>query len=236
MKRRTYALIMKPLLLTVFILLWHLSAAGAGSQPPEPISLDVTNQPLSRVFDRLSQMTGLRFIYDRDWADETISVKIKNQDLDRALRKVLDNYNYGILYGDDGNVRIMIYGAKSDSAASPITASPSNESDHVGSAPIQEDDPADRQDIEENQTETDSADTAAEDRDDPVEANDKTTDEDTETGGEPSETETGEVDDGGSGKDPQETETPKTDTSSIRKDRQWETVLTSAAMAKTSQA
>ena len=209
MKRRTYALIMKPLLLTVFILLWHLSAAGAGSQPPEPISLDVTNQPLSRVFDRLSQMTGLRFIYDRDWADETISVKIKNQDLDRALRKVLDNYNYGILYGDDGNVRIMIYGEKSGDDSPPVTAASANESDHVGSAPVQEEDPETRQDSEENQTETDSTETAAEDRDDDLEKTEKMADEDAETDGESKETETGEIDDSGSGKDIQETAVPE---------------------------
>ena len=184
---------------------------GAGSQSPESISLELTNQPLSHVFDRLSQMTGLRFIYDRDWADDTISVKIKSQDLDRALRKVLDNYNYGILYGDDGNVRIMIYGEKSGDDSPPVTAASANESDHVGSAPVQEEDPETRQDSEENQTETDSTDTAAEDRDDPSEETEKTTDEDAETGDEAKERETGEIDDSGSDKGLQETATPETE-------------------------
>jgi len=211
LKRSKYALIAKSLLPLVVILLCHLSV-GAESSPDRSISLDITNRPLSEVLDQLSQITGCRFIYDSDWADENISVRIVNQDLDKSLRMVLGHYNYGILYGTDGSVRIMIYGQKSVSSPSPTKATSPVEYEYVGSADIQDEDAAARQDIEENQPGENSADTPEGDRDDDFEENEKITNEDDDSDTEPRETETGEMDNSDSEKDLQETETPETDT------------------------
>ena len=211
MKRSKHTMIANSLLPIVVILLCHLSV-GAESSPDRSISVDITNRPLSEVLDRLSQITGYRFLYDREWADENISVKIVNQDLDKSLRMVLGHYNYGILYGTDESVRIMIYGEKSVSSSSPTNASSLVEYGHVGSADIQEEDVTTRQDVEENETEADSTDSPAGDRGDDLEENERITDEDAETDSEPTETEIGEMNDGDSEKDPQEAETPDTDT------------------------
>jgi type II secretory pathway component GspD/PulD (secretin) len=210
LKRSKYTLIAKSLLPIVVILLCHLSV-DADSSLDRSISLDITNRPLSEVLDRISKIAGYRFIYDREWADENISVKIVNQDLDKSLRMVLGHYNYGILYGTNANVRIMIYGEKSVSSSSPANASPSVEYGHVGSAEIQEEDTTTRQDIEENQTGEDSADTAEGDQGDDLEENNKITNEDDESDREPKGTETGEMDNSDPEKDLQETETPETD-------------------------
>jgi type II secretory pathway component GspD/PulD (secretin) len=210
LKRIKYTLIANSFLALVVILLCHLSV-GADSSPDGSISLDITNRPLSEVLDRLSQITGNRFIYDREWAKENISVKIVDQDLDKSLRMVLGRYNYGILYGADKSVRIMIYGEKSVASPSPTNAPSPVEYGHIGSADIQEEDDAIRQDIEENQAETDPADTPAGAQDDDLEENQKMTNEDDETGGEPRETETGEMENSDPEKDLQETETRETD-------------------------
>lgn len=210
MKRSKYTLIANCLLPIVVILLCHLSV-GAESSPDRIISLDIANRPLSEVFDRLSKITGYRFIYDREWADENISVKIVNQDLDKSLRMVLNNYNYGILYGTDANVRIMIYGQKSASSSLPSNATSPVEYGHIGSADIQEEDPATRQATEENPTGQDSTDTLEGDLDDDLEENEKITNEDDDSGSEPKETETGEMDNSDPEKDLQESETPETD-------------------------
>lgn len=210
LKRSKYRLIANSLLPIVVILLCHLSV-GADSSPDRSISLDITNRPLSEVLDRLSKISGYRFIYDREWADENISVKIVNQDLDKSLRMVLGHYNYGILYGTDGSVRIMIYGEKSVSSPSPTNATSPVEYGHVGSADIQEEDTATRQDIEDNQTGEDSADTPEGDQDDDLEENENITNEDDESDREPKETETGEIDGSDPEKDLQESETPETD-------------------------
>ena len=86
----------------------------------------------------------------------------------------------------------MISGQKSVSSSSPTNAYPHIEYGYAGSADIQEEGPATRQDIEENPTGHDSADTPEGDR-------------------EPKETETGEIDNSDSEKDLQETENPETD-------------------------
>ena len=211
MRRCRCALIIKALGLIIFILLHHVPA-DADSKSTESISLEFTNQPISYALDRLSQMTGLRFIYHRDAADAVISVNIKNLDLDKALRKILNNYNYGILYGADGTVRIMIYGEKSDSPPTQANTSSPVEYGHIGSAAVQEEDPETSQDLQEKDIETNSDDASTGDRDDHLEQNEKNTDEGAETDGEPKETETGEVDDVDPEKDPQETATPETDT------------------------
>ena len=195
LKRSKFRLIANSLLPIVVILLCHLSV-GADSSPDRSISLDITNRPLSEVLDRLSQITGYRFLYERDWADENISVKIVNQDLDKSLRKVLDHYNYGILYGNDGDVRIMIYGEKSVSSHSAVNASSLVEYGHVGSAAIQEQDITSKQNIEADQTEIDYVDTSVRGQDDDLEENERGADDDTESEGEPMEADTGDVNDG----------------------------------------
>ena len=200
MKRSKYTLIAKSILPIVVILLCHLSA-GADSSPDRYISLDITSRPLSEVLDRLSKMTGYRFIYDREWADENISVKVVNQDLDKSLRMVLGHYNYGILYGTDQSVRIMIYGEKSVSSPSSTNATSPVEYGHVGSADIQEEDTVTRQNVEENQTDEDSADTPEGDQDNDLEETEKITNEDVEGDKDPQETDTGEMDNSDSEKD-----------------------------------
>ena len=211
MKRSKFSLIANSLLPIVVILLCHLSV-GAESSPDGSISLDITNRPLSEVLDRLSQITGNRFIYDREWANENISVKIVNQDLDKSLRMVLGHYNYGILYGTDESIRIMIYGEKSVSSPSSTNDTSPVEYGHVGSADIQEEDTAIRQNVEENQTDGDSADTPERDQDDDLEETEKITNEDDEGDKDPTETDTGEMDNSDPEKDLQESETQGTDT------------------------
>lgn len=207
--RFRYTLIVMTLFLVTFILLCNLSV-DAESNSSDYLSLEFTNQPLSQVLDRLSQITGLHFIYDRDWADAKISAKIIHQDLDSALRRVLNSYNYGILYGTDGNVRIMIYGEKGITSSSPINASPSVEYGHVGSAAIQEDDGATSQDIEENQAELDFVDTSERGQDDDLEENEKSPDDDTETDGDHTETDTEDMNEGDSEEDDRNSLTSET--------------------------
>jgi len=207
--RCKHTLMKKTFFLITFVLLCHLSV-GADSSPDRSISLDMTNRALSEVLDRLSQITGYRFKYDREWATENISVKIVNQDLDKSLRMILGHYNYGILYGTDGDIRIMIYGEKGIISSSPINASSPVEDVHVGSAAIQEDDGATRQDIEENQTEVDFVDTSGGSQDDDLEEKEKGADDDTETEEEPMETDTGDVNDGDSEEDDQNPLTSET--------------------------
>ena len=78
-------------------------------KPDESISIATKNQPLSRVLEQLSQITGYIFVYDEEWANLNISVRVENHSLDKTLRRILRNNNFAIFYQENGTVRIRIY-------------------------------------------------------------------------------------------------------------------------------
>jgi hypothetical protein len=82
---------------------------GADHKTDDSISLTVNNQPLSLVMQQLSEITGCKITYDKSWADRDITVRVQNLSLDKTLRKILNNFNFTILYQEDGHVRIKLY-------------------------------------------------------------------------------------------------------------------------------
>ena len=90
---------------------------SADHKDDEVISLTVQNQPLSSVLRQLSEITGYTFIYDKGWADLNITARVQNVSLDKTLRKILNNFNFTILYQEDGNVRIKLYEHTSDDSS-----------------------------------------------------------------------------------------------------------------------
>lgn len=202
---RKYKLALKVLLLVTLMLLYRLPVSADGLSD-SPVSLEASNQPLSLVLDRLSQISGKRLIYDETWADANISVKIVNQDLDKALRKIFSNYNYAIIYADDGNIRIMIYGEKDAADSETADNRPPVEYGHVGSAEIEPEETA-----QENEIETDASDDAETDREAEPEEDQKGIADDSEAIAESTETDTQETVDNDVEKDDDQPRTLLTD-------------------------
>ena len=160
---RRRASMVRAAFLVAFVLLLAATAGGE-SGPDESISLEATNQPLSKVLQRLSQITGYRFTYNEDWADVSISVRIVNQGLDKALRRILGNFNHAILYRADGTIRIMIYDEKGADAYQAGDHQPQAEYGFVGSAAVEKEDLTAGEDVEERETDPASTDSSEGDR------------------------------------------------------------------------
>ncbi len=86
------------------------SVIAGGKVFGEGLSLQVVKMPLKSVLNDLSQKSGTKFVYDKAWADLPITAQFKNIALEPALKRILSNLNYAIIYGTDGTVMIRIYG------------------------------------------------------------------------------------------------------------------------------
>jgi hypothetical protein len=160
----SYASLVRLIFLIVVFMSLHTHAAPAAGGD-EGVSLKVSNRPLSQVLKQISNITGYTFVYSKDYADSKVSVNIVDLDLDKALRKILGNFNFAILYEDEGNIRIMIYGEKNAAVSKTADNFSSGESSYVGSAAVEPEEPlTDDGDIEKNQSESTAAERSEEDQ------------------------------------------------------------------------
>ena len=85
-------------------------AIGSELQEEPHISLNVKNQPLDSVLAQISQDTGFTFEINEQWAAHPIIASIKDVPLHRGLKHILRRLNHTILYEQDNNIKIVIYG------------------------------------------------------------------------------------------------------------------------------
>ena len=52
------------------------------------VSITAKKQPLSFVLNQISQSTGYIFLYDQDWSDLSVTVRVKNFPIDKVSRKI----------------------------------------------------------------------------------------------------------------------------------------------------
>ena len=128
--------------------------AMADYDPEKKITLEAKNQPFSDVLHQLSESTGYTFLYNEEWADLKISIKVVNLDLDKTLRRILSNHNFAILYEADGNIRIMIHDETDEMPDSRSTHDRSViDYVNIGSAELDSDEPI-KEEIDENEPAT----------------------------------------------------------------------------------
>lgn len=128
------------------------------------ITATFRNQPLALVLEKLSEISGYTFVYDEEWADLNVSATINGLPLDKALRRILSNFNFAIHYRENKKVRILIVG-DGDAAATVAREDRSvSGSAYVGSAPVVEDEPL-RDEIDANETNAPPDDDIAEKQD-----------------------------------------------------------------------
>jgi type II secretory pathway component GspD/PulD (secretin) len=97
------------LLSVFFVILTSYSFAQAKSSFNEMITLDTENQPLAKVLEDVSQVTGYELVIDENWDDLPITVKFEAIPLEQALKRILAKVNYAIIYSSDRKVLIRIY-------------------------------------------------------------------------------------------------------------------------------
>ena len=85
-------------------------AIGAESLDEPHISLEVENQPLGDVLEKINLDTGFEFKWNNRWSTYPVNTSIKNLPLQRGLRFVLQGLNHAIIYESDKSIKILIYG------------------------------------------------------------------------------------------------------------------------------
>ena len=84
-------------------------AFGEKSVADEIISLDVTDQPLGDVLEKISDAAGCQFSIDASWQDYPITASFKNEPLYRVLKRIFRDLNNAVIYKSDRTIKIIIY-------------------------------------------------------------------------------------------------------------------------------
>jgi hypothetical protein len=74
-------------------------ASVKGSEPPV-FSLDVKNQPLGKVLEKVSKMTGYEITVNKEMSDFPVTASFKNVSLYEGLRRILGSLNHSIISND----------------------------------------------------------------------------------------------------------------------------------------
>ena len=69
-------------------------------EEPTVFSLDVKDEPLTEVLNKISKLTGYEIAVAGRWAYLPITVSIKNASIHKALNKVLSGFNHTIVVDD----------------------------------------------------------------------------------------------------------------------------------------
>jgi predicted ribonuclease YlaK len=74
-------------------------ASVKGSEPPV-FSLDVKNQPLEKVLDKVSKMTGYEITVNKEVLDLPVTASFKNMSVYEGLRRILGSLNHSVISND----------------------------------------------------------------------------------------------------------------------------------------
>ena len=90
----------------------HPSWGAAVSSEPPDITLNIKDEPLISVIEKISKATGYQIIINEKWSDFLVSASIKNVPLHDGLRGILSNLNHAIIVNDiEKKLSIIIYGS-----------------------------------------------------------------------------------------------------------------------------
>jgi hypothetical protein len=111
------------LILTILIVMavllfevpWHLAPAKAVEKT---VTLNVSNEPLSVVLNKISNSTGYRFVFDQKWSDTPVSATLNDLPIEKGLKRLLKNFDHAIVFESDRTIKIIIYGKTGSSAGS----------------------------------------------------------------------------------------------------------------------
>lgn len=93
-------------LIRVTILLIAVSACGFADGLSAPrVTLSVVDEPLTAVLERIAEQTGVSIVMTNEVAGkESISMRVRNAELENALDQALSSYNYTLSFSADQNV------------------------------------------------------------------------------------------------------------------------------------
>ena len=112
----------------IFIPFMMIAFVSGGYASDKQFSMQIQGKPLAAVIQDLAKLSGSKIVFDEAWADLPITVRFVNLTLEKAITKILTNFNHVVIF-EPGNIQVKIYGAvsldKSDYQA-PVAVQPPN--------------------------------------------------------------------------------------------------------------
>lgn len=100
------------------IMLFFLQNGLCAEPNSDSISLESEKRPLEEVLKEIGQASGYTFVIGDAWKSTPISVNFRQLALDDALKRILANMNYAVIYDSPTTIRIVIYGMASTDRSS----------------------------------------------------------------------------------------------------------------------
>ncbi|MGB5986651.1 MAG: hypothetical protein WBG37_15200 [Desulfobacterales bacterium] len=107
-------------LLALLLLGDGLRAASANPQ----VSLDVAESTLGEALEKLSSQTGYAFDLDPQWADQRVTLKVRDISLRECLQRLLVRFNYAIVFEGDEQIALNIFGEQTVVRGGPLPQPP----------------------------------------------------------------------------------------------------------------
>lgn len=98
------------------------SATGTFETEAEkfPLSLDVKNEKITQVLEKISKASGYRIILSGEGEDMPVSLQLKDMSLEEMLRRVLWNLNYTAVWNhSEKKILLAVYGVKGKPGGKP---------------------------------------------------------------------------------------------------------------------
>ena len=105
-----YARPAAPIALLFALILFFSQNGLCADHPADSITLKSQKKPLEAVLKEIGQANGYTFILGDEWKNTPISVNFSQLPLDDALKRILANMNYAVIYDSATTIRIVIYG------------------------------------------------------------------------------------------------------------------------------
>lgn len=105
-------------------LIVHECRASGEESENSRFSLNVEEEALRAVLQKISTSTGYTITISEELADMPVTVRIKDVSLDKGLRRLLKGFNYTLVtLEEEKKIIITVYDRGKNSGKTPITAS-----------------------------------------------------------------------------------------------------------------
>jgi type II secretory pathway component GspD/PulD (secretin) len=87
------------------------------------LSCNIKNQKLEDVLGQVTKTTGVNFIFNKQKIDDTVYVEFTSLSVEKAIQKILNRFNFAVLYSRTGEVKkVLIMGKRKGSPTVGVQA------------------------------------------------------------------------------------------------------------------
>jgi type II secretory pathway component GspD/PulD (secretin) len=113
--------------LSIILILITVCFASAGTNAPgfsyknKLLSANIKNQQLNEVLGQVAKTTGIEFVFNKNKIEENIFVEFKSMPVEKAIQRILNKFNYAVVYSPKGELKkVLIIGKRNGSSSTNI--------------------------------------------------------------------------------------------------------------------